>query len=220
MTLLADDKKRNEDAFDALVGGRHNDPYAILGLHKAGGSRVVRTLQPQAQSVELIDVSGSVLSKMQRVHADGLFCAEMPPRKRSYRLRITTSDGKQKDHEDCYRFAPTLGDLDLYLLGEGSDKNIYSKLGSHPMTISGVRGTRFAVWAPNATRISVIGDFNDWDPAGIRMMRRNGSFRKQLDLPRGECQYKFIVDGRWQPDPEAPKQVPNDMGSVNSVVTL
>jgi 1,4-alpha-glucan branching enzyme len=69
-------------------------------------------------------------------------------------------------------------------------------------------------------KVCLSGDFNGWDPAGIRMMRRNGSFRKRMELPHGDFQYEFIVEGRWQPDPEAPKQVPNDMGSVNSVVTL
>ena len=149
MTLLTDDKRRHKDAFNALTKGRHSDPYAVLGLHRADGARIVRTLQPQAKSVELIGTNGEVLSQMERVHPDGLFCAEMPPRKRSYRLRVTTSNGAQQDLEDCYRFPPTLGDLDLYLLGEGSDKNIYSKLGSHPITVAGVSGTRFAVWAPN-----------------------------------------------------------------------
>ena len=69
-------------------------------------------------------------------------------------------------------------------------------------------------------KVCLSGEFNDWDPAGIRMSRRNGSFRKRMELPHGDFQYKFIVDGRWQPDPEAAKQVANDMGSVNSVVTL
>ena len=193
MTLLADDKKRNQDAFDALTRGRHSDPYSILGLHKAGGSRIVRTLQPQAQSVELVGANGEILSKMERVHPDGLFCAEIPPRKRSYRLRITTSDGKQTDLEDCYRFAPTLGDLDLYLLGEGSDKNIYSKLSSHPTTIAGVRGTRFAVWAPNASRISVVGDFNDWDGRRhvMRLHPGNGIWETFIPGVGSGTKYKY-----------------------------
>jgi 1,4-alpha-glucan branching enzyme len=68
--------------------------------------------------------------------------------------------------------------------------------------------------------VCLSGEFNNWDPAGIKMFRRNGSFRKRVELPHGDCQYKFIVDGRWQADPAAPKQVPNNLGSVNSVVTL
>ena len=163
MTLVADDKKRHKNAFNALTKGQHRDPYSLLGLHRADGARIVRTLQPQAQRVELIGANGERLSEMERVHPDGLFCAEMPPRKRRYRLRITTSNGETREIDDCYQFLPTLGDLDLYLLGEGSDKNIYRKLGSHPITVDRVSGTRFAVWAPNASRVSVIGDFNEWD---------------------------------------------------------
>ena len=163
MTLLTDDNKRNKKAFDALTKGRHSDPYSVLGLHQAGGARIVRTLQPQAARVELIDADGECIEEMTRAHADGLFTAVMPPRKRRYRLRVAGHDGNVTELEDCYRFPPTLGDLDLYLLGEGSDKNIYSKLGSHLKVVAGVSGTRFAVWAPNASRVSVIGDFNDWD---------------------------------------------------------
>ena len=151
------DIRRNGDAFAALAEGRHRDPFALLGLHSLGKSRVVRTFQPKAKQVDLIDADGSYLADMRKVHSDGLFVAAMPPRKRRYRLRVTTHDGRTEDIEDAYRFPQSLGDIDLYLLGEGSDLQIYNKLGAQVISLEGVRGTRFAVWAPNASRVSVVG---------------------------------------------------------------
>ena len=153
----------DESQIDALVAGRHNNPFAFLGLHKTRGGRVVRTFQPDATSVDLVERSGRKLATMKRTHPAGLFEAPMPPRKRSYALRIHWQSGEVQQTEDPYRFASTLGEMDLYLLGEGSDQNVFRKLGAHPKTIQGVDGTRFAVWAPNASRVSVVGDFNTWD---------------------------------------------------------
>jgi 1,4-alpha-glucan branching enzyme len=105
-----------EDSFVALIDGRYHDPFSLLGLHKVGRDRVVRTFQPQADAVELISVDGKHLADMQRIHEDGLFSAVMPPRIRRYRLRLTR--GKHTwEAEDPYRFPQSLGDLDLYLLG-------------------------------------------------------------------------------------------------------
>ncbi|MDX1499280.1 MAG: 1,4-alpha-glucan branching protein GlgB [Woeseiaceae bacterium] len=193
-----------EDDYAALVAGRHWDPFSILGLHRTGNLRVVRTLQPHAREVELIDGDGSHLASMERVHPDGLFSAPMPARKRRYRLRITWADGNVSEHEDCYRFAPTLGEMDLYLLGEGSDRKIYHKLGARLIELEGVQGTRFAVWAPNASRVSVVADFNGWDGRvhPMRLHPANGIW--ELFVPgvgRG-TRYKFELldrDGRLLP---------------------
>ena len=181
--------------FDALVNGRHNNPFAILGLQRTRKGRVVRTLQPGAKSVELIDRDGNALAAMQRIHDGGLFEAPMPPRKRSYALRITWQSGETQVVEDTYRFPSTLGELDLYLLGEGSDANIYRKLGAHPKTIDGVDGTRFAVWAPNASRVSVVGDFNSWDGRRHVMRLHPGNGIWEIFLPGvGEgALYKYEI---------------------------
>ena len=204
MTSIATDTRNNKDAYAALVRGRHNDPFSVLGVHRVGVARIVRTLQPHAESVTIIDSSGDVLAGMARVHPDGVFAAIMPPRLRRYRLRITTTVGNTIDIEDPYRFSQTLGDLDLYLLGEGSDRNIYSKLGAQVRTISGVRGTRFAVWAPNASRVSVVGDFNDWDGCRHAMRLHPGNGIWEIFIPgvSNGAQYKFELlnaDGHLLP---------------------
>ena len=224
MTTLDADMRRNRDAFDALVQGRHSDPFAVLGVHRAGGSRFVRTFQPQAKSVLLIDRDGNALTEMAQVHADGFFTAIMPPRKRRYRFRVTTFDDVSSDIEDPYRFPSSLGELDLYLLGEGSDLKIYNKLGAQVRTLDRVRGTRFAVWAPNASRISVIGDFNDWDPKATPMNRlKNGEFKVTLDLETGrDYSFRYLIEGRnWENDWAADGYIPSGIeGAENSVVTV
>jgi 1,4-alpha-glucan branching enzyme len=186
-----------EDSFAALISGRHHDPFSLLGVHKVGGDRIVRTLQPHASKVELISADGKHLATMERVHKDGLFTARMPPRIRRYRLRITRGDHTW-EAEDPYRFPQSLGDLDLYLLGEGSDKRIYEKLGSQVRTLEGVKGTRFAVWAPNASRVSVVGEFNDWDGRRhiMRLHPANGIWEIFLPDVGSGARYKYeMLDG-------------------------
>jgi len=193
------DIKRNSDAFAALAEGRHRDPFALLGIHSVGKSRVVRTFQPQAKQVDLIDADGNHVADMRKVHSDGLFVAAMPPRKRRYRLRVTTHDGHTADIEDAYRFPQSLGDIDLYLLGEGSDRQIYNKLGAQVISLEGVPGTRFAVWAPNASRVSVVGDFNDWDGRRhiMRLHPANGIWEFFLPGVGRGARYKFeMLDKR------------------------
>ena len=163
MDVLKADRQEIADELDALASGRHSDSFALLGMHRSNGRRIVRTFQPQAKNVSLLDSDGNVLATMDRIHKDGIFAAAVPPRKRHYLLRIESVDGPALDVEDPYRFPSSLGEIDLYLLGEGLHRNIFATLGAHCIELLGVTGTRFAVWAPNASRVSVIGDFNDWD---------------------------------------------------------
>ena len=155
--------------------------------------RIVRTFQPQAQSIGLLVDGVSDPLPMQRVHPDGIFEVELPARKRRYRLRITNEDGHSWDIEDAYRFPSMLGDLDLYLMGQGAHRDIFKKLGAHPTSLLGVKGTFFAIWAPNASRISVIGEFNDWDGRCHVMRLHPGNGLWEIFIPGvGQCaQYKF-----------------------------
>ncbi len=157
------DKDNLQSQYEALVAGQHDNPFAVLGPHPGPHGREVRTLQPGARSVALLDPDGNKLATMQEVHSGGLFVGPLPARKRHYQLQITWASGAISVIEDPYRFPSALGEIDLYLLGEGSDRYIYNKLGAHRRQLLSIAGTRFAVWAPNASRVSVVGDFNSWD---------------------------------------------------------
>ena len=153
----------NRATLNALAGGRHSDPFSLYGIHREDGRRIVRTFQPMAETLGLLVEGIDEPIPMQRVHPDGIFEVEMPPRKRHYRFRIRGANGDTWDVEDAYRFPSVLGEFDLYLIGQGSHRDIFRKLGAHPARLLGVDGTWFAIWAPNASRVSVIGGFNNWD---------------------------------------------------------
>ena len=212
--------------FDALAAGRHGNPFAILGLHTVARGRVVRTFQPQAAGVELVDASGTVLAEMERVHPNGIFSAAMPARKRRYRLRIrqrSDSAGGESTIEDPYRFGSMLGEFDLHLLGEGTDRRVYEKLGAQRRQQAGIDGTRFAVWAPNAKRVSVVGDFNSWDGRRhpMRLHPANGIWEIFVPGVGPGTRYKFELldgDGRLLPLKSDPfgtlHEAPPDNASV------
>jgi len=183
----------NKATLNALAGGRHGNPFSLFGIHKEDGLRIVRTFQPKAESVGLLVGGVDTALPMQKVHPAGIFEAEMPARKRCYRLRLTHANGDSWEIEDAYRFPSMLGDLDLYLIGQGSHRDIFRKLGAHPTGLSGVNGTFFATWAPNASRVSVIGDFNDWDGRAHVMRLHPGNGLWEIFIPgvKHGAQYKF-----------------------------
>jgi 1,4-alpha-glucan branching enzyme len=198
------DQKAYANAVTALIGACHGDPFSFLGPHegKAAGGRAghcVRAFRPRAKSVTLIAAgNGAELGAMKRLHPDGLFGIDLTgmPGVPAYRLRVE-EDGETRDIEDPYRFGPVLGDMDRHLLGEGTHLEIYHKLGAHPVTVDGVSGTSFAVWAPNARRVSVIGDFNHWDGRVHPMRRHPGSGLWDLFVPAVAigALYKFELTG-------------------------
>ncbi len=170
-----------EAEFDRLVSGQHNDPHRVLGPHagkaigKAKGSATtIRGYRPDASTMSLVLDDGS-RQAMTRLHSAGVFAAdvkgaEAPP----YRLEISYPDGQSFVVDDPYRFWPTLGDVDLHLLGEGRHERLWEVLGAHVRTHQDVAGTSFAVWAPSARAVRVVGDFNGWD-GRLHAMRSLGS---------------------------------------------
>jgi 1,4-alpha-glucan branching enzyme len=181
---------------DAVVGGWSRDPFAVLGPH--GG--LVRCLVPGAAGVELL--AGGTATPMRNVDPVGLFAAELAP-DAPYRLRIDWH-GTPQETDDPYRFGLLLGELDLHLLAEGRHRTLATCLGAHSMSIDGVDGVRFAVWAPNASRVSVVGNFNSWDGRRHPMRLRHEAGVWELFLPSlqpGEA-YKYEIraaDGRTLP---------------------
>src|SRR6187399_1696051 len=187
-------------AFDALVGGTSGDPFAVLGPHRdtANGrpAIVVRTFQPSASRVELIAMDQVV--PMTRVRREGLFEAtvaqDRQPHEFHYRLRIHEGD-HLRETADPYHYGQVISDFDLHLFAEGTHYRAWEKLGSHALTIDGVQGAHFAVWAPNAQRVSVIGDFNRWDGRAHVMRRLVPSGVWEIFIPElhdGSC-YKFEI---------------------------
>lgn len=152
---------------EAIVGGYHGDPFRILGPHalvdgKDGGERwVVRAFLPHASSVDVVSEDG--VTPMIKKHAHGFFSAQFDHQPSDYRLRVHLWSGETETIDDPYRFPPLLSDFDLYLHAEGTHYESFNTLGAHPTEFLGVEGVRFAVWAPNAELVCLVGDFNHWD---------------------------------------------------------
>jgi 1,4-alpha-glucan branching enzyme len=154
-----------------LLQGRHENPFEILGPHlvEQEGRRAlaVRAFLPHSAQVWLVDPAHQRSQPMRRIHPAGVYEAVCPLPSHGqlgeYMLRVTNQRGEQTTMHDPYAFPPLLSEYDLYLLGEGRHWQSYRKLGAHPRKIGDVEGVNFAVWAPNAVGMSVVGDFNEWD---------------------------------------------------------
>src|SRR5438093_5584177 len=179
-----------DTALTLLTAGRNRDPFAVLGPHRdsSGTSLVVRAFHPAARSVELRLALGE-LRPMARCHPDGIYEATVGLEAYDYRLRITYPGDHIVEIDDPYRYGRVLSDFDLHLLSEGTHHRAFEKLGAHRITIGSATGVHFAVWAPNADRVSVVGDFNGWDGRvhPMRLLVPSGVWELFIpDLPDGE----------------------------------
>jgi 1,4-alpha-glucan branching enzyme len=182
----------------AILGAYHRDPFAWLGMHAAGGTLSVRVFLPWARRLWVVRrETGAVAAELARVHPDGLFSGAVGEVPRfPYRLRAEGGEGTI-EFDDIYSFPPVLGDVDIHLLGEGKHRRAGEVMGAHCRTIENVAGVSFAVWAPNARRVSVVGEFNDWDGRRCPMRLRHGVGIWEIfvpGLPPGLL-YKYEIVG-------------------------
>ncbi len=184
------------DELDALVRREHPNPHAVLGAHADGDAVVIRALRPAARRIAVHLDDGSS-TELEQIHAGGVFegsvdGAQLPLH---YQLEVDYGPAGTFTIEDPYAFPPALGELDLYLIGEGRHEQIYEKLGAHLREQRGVKGTAFAVWAPSARAVSVVGDFNSWDGRLHAMRSMGASGIWELFVPGIEAgsRYKYEI---------------------------
>lgn len=188
---------------NALVSGHFADPFSLLGMHKTDKGLEVRALLPDASEVWVIETStGNKCVQLASLDSRGFFQGVIPKCKTPFRYQLAvTWHGQQNLIDDAYRFGPLLPEMDSWLLAEGTHLRPYETLGAHGDVIDGVIGTRFAVWAPNAQRISVVGEFNFWDGRRHPMRLRREIGIWELFIPgatQGQL-YKFeIIDHHGQ----------------------
>jgi len=209
-TLGSRDARLNTQ-IDALIAGRHSDPFALLGPHPVQGGWAARFFLPWAAEASVLlnlAVSDSAASPLKvapaiQLRSEGFFEAVLPPDQTiapapaSYKIRGSTQSGETFELYDPYAFPSVLTEFDLHLMGEGRHYDTYEKLGAHLLTLEGVRGVHFAVWAPSARRVSVVGDFNRWDGRVHPLRERGSSGIWEIFIPelREGTIYKFeIID--------------------------
>ena len=196
------------EAIQALLEGRHADPFSLLGPHAGPSGTFARVWIPGAETAEAHDVSGKSLGVLSRMDARGLFEGRISgtPQPLKYKAQ---GGGVEWWITDPYSFGPVLGPIDDFLMAEGTHKRLYDKMGAQPIHHQGVDGIHFSVWAPNARRVSVVGDFNDWDGRRhvMRLRRDVGVWEIFIpDIAEGRA-YKFEImaaDGTRLPEKADP----------------
>ena len=185
-----------------FLAGDDHDPFSFFGMHKdeKSGELIVRVFHPHASQVKVVDsTTGEQIAELPRVHDAGVFSGVVDRDRAPFRYRLRVKLGtEEREIEDPYRFAPLLGELDLYLHAEGNYLRSYEKMGAHPTVMDGVAGSSFAVWAPNARRVSVVGDFNDWDGRRHPMRLHPSAGIWEIFLPgvTSGSRYKYEIKAR------------------------
>ncbi|RYZ38189.1 MAG: 1,4-alpha-glucan branching protein GlgB [Myxococcaceae bacterium] len=197
------DRAQVEAELQRVVELRHPEPHSVLGVHPDGDGMVVRAYRPEAVSIHVLPEFGGKVPMVHRT--GGVFEARINGRTEpfSYLLEVEYPGKKVFTLRDPYSFLPTLGEMDLYFAGEGRHERLWERMGAHLIHHNGVKGTSFAVWAPTASSVSVVGDFNGWDGRLHSMRRMGSSGIWELFVPEvGEgTRYKFEIrpghgDGR------------------------
>jgi len=175
------DRAEIQANLDRIIQARHNDPFRVLGRHRVGDHLVVRAYVPSAGEVSLVENN----QPMRRVSGTDLFEWEGDANSVPERYRLIWRDVDHRQHiaYDPYSFPPQISDFDLHLFGEGKHWHAYRFLGARPHEAEGIAGVLFAVWAPNAERVSVVGEFNNWDGRRHPMRLRGGSGVWELFIP-------------------------------------
>ncbi len=192
------------EELDRLAGGAHHNPHSLLGSHSVAGGTAIRTLRPGAREVTLL--LGEQRMPMDRVHDVGIFSVHVPSEVGDYRLEVAYDQGSVTV-DDGYRYLPTLGEVDLHLIGEGRHERLWEVLGAHVRTYESlagpVAGVSFAVWAPNAQGVRVTGDFDWWTGTGnpMRSMGSSGVWEVFIPGLSAGSTYKYRIlgrDGVWR----------------------
>ncbi len=181
---------------DAILSGQHGDAFSVLGPHQTENGWEIRAFLPQAMDAEVI--LGGAPHPMRKLRAEGFFVASLDHEPAHYLLRLTLWNGARAEIEDAYRFGPLISDFDLHIHGEGTQYESYRTMGAHPVDCEGVEGVRFAVWAPNAEVVSVVGDFNDWDERRHPMRSRSGVWELFVPGVGAGTNYKYSVRARFR----------------------
>lgn len=188
------------DEVELLIRGHHGNPHSLLGAHPYDGGVTVRTLRPLAQEVVLVLPGDERVTMEHETH--GIFCAVLDTEAvKDYRLEVTWGDGVAHTLDDPYRFLPTVGEIDQHLVNEGRHEQLWTVLGAHVHHYDGpmgeVVGTSFAVWAPNARSVNVVGDFNQWDGMTLpmRSLGTSGIWELFVPIAGAGSRYKFDITG-------------------------
>lgn len=195
----------NEAELNSFLTAQNGKPFDLLGMHKCKGGLVVRAYLINAQSAELLDMRTGKCTPMQKLDNSGFYELFLPRLRKpfAYKFKVKSYSGQISEVYDPYSFAPTISENDLYLFGMGDNHKVYEHLGSHLCNIDGVSGTSFAVWAPNARKVSVVGDFNEHDGRyhPMRMLGNSGVWEIFIPNVKAGAKYKYEILGEFSPTP-------------------